>query len=821
MVAKLTAALKSVFGVHDVSTQAKECVGAICQEALERSDGWADRTKLSGLPAWENLKTRDETLQIEVALHSAIRGNRMSGSMDDEGWQAKDVKTAIASQLLRRKLPFGQAHLAPLIFHVAKQRYLDFGLPVGSILNATERHCQGRPASGQLKLALQALKLKIDYLAMPYGMTKSLKKIKDRVNSILNPAAADAAVSMPQGAWSRALAPWLEDKAAKDRQAWVALLAFAGTAGDKSKPARKWLTTGKPLLSAIGETAVADQLSKWLTSTTPEPERIDTSLDALKGLIWLSVHLDHDEIAGPIGRFAEVCFRKVPAIGARSVKLGNACVLALSALKGSDAAVAELVRLKTRIKYGSVRDLVARRLAELAEEKNVTVADLEESSLLDFGFAPDGRQEVELGDARAIIELGAAGATLNWLGADNKPRKAPPVSVKRDFAGELKALRQKVKDVDIAWGVQVARLEAAWVEDRSWSLDTWRARYLDHPLRQQISRSLIWRIDDAGQTIDVMPSNENLLARCGRTVTPSSSATVRLWHPLDASPADVLAWRQHIVAAGMTQPIKQAHREVYVLTDAERTTDIYSNRFAAHILRQHQFRALCHARGWRYDLQGEWDSWNVPSRHIPEHDLTVEYYVEMIANDESSESYIPLHIATDQVRFVGANSEPLSLEAVPPILFSELMRDVDLFVAVTSVANDPDWVDGGPEGRHGGYWSEYAFGDLSQTARTRRDLIAEIVPKLAIADRLQVTDKFLEVEGKRHAYRIHLGSSNIQIVPSNRYLCIVRGRTPKDKHAVHLPFIGDNLLSIILSKAFMLANDDKITDKTILSQLGR
>ena len=86
---------------------------------------------------------------------------------------------------------------------------------------------------------------------------------------------------------------------------------------------------------------------------------------------------------------------------------------------------------------------------------------------------------------------------------------------------------------------------------------------------------------------------------------------------------------------------------------------------------------------------------------------------------------------------------------------------------------------------------------------------------------MKVTDKFLEVQGVRHAYRIHLGSSNIQIMPSKQYLCIVRGRSSKDRHSVKLPFTGDNLLSIILSKAFMLVNDDKITDQTILSQLGR
>jgi hypothetical protein len=41
----------------------------------------------------------------------------------------------------------------------------------------------------------------------------------------------------------------------------------------------------------------------------------------------------------------------------------------------------------------------------------------------------------------------------------------------------------------------------------------------------------------------------------------------------------------------------------YLVTDAERRTERYSNLFAAHILRQHQFNALCGARGWKNKLR--------------------------------------------------------------------------------------------------------------------------------------------------------------------------------------------------------------------------
>jgi hypothetical protein len=49
-----------------------------------------------------------------------------------------------------------------------------------------------------------------------------------------------------------------------------------------------------------------------------------------------------------------------------------------------------------------------------------------------------------------------------------------------------------------------------------------------------------------------------------------------------------------------------------------------------------------------------------------------------------------LHIITDQVRFYRAGErEPMALAQVPPLAFSEIMRDVDLFVGVASVATIP------------------------------------------------------------------------------------------------------------------------------------
>ena len=96
---------------------------------------------------------------------------------------------------------------------------------------------------------------------------------------------------------------------------------------------------------------------------------------------------------------------------------------------------------------------------------------------------------------------------------------------------------------------------------------------------------------------------------------------------------------------------------------------------------------------------GGFDGHNTPMLDLPRHDLRVEFWVDQPPNDELSHAGINLRIVTDQVRFCRRSEQnPMPLEQVDPLVFSESMRDVDLFVGVASVGNDPTWHDGGPEG---------------------------------------------------------------------------------------------------------------------------
>ena len=105
------------------------------------------------------------------------------------------------------------------------------------------------------------------------------------------------------------------------------------------------------------------------------------------------------------------------------------------------------------------------------------------------------------------------------------------------------------------------------------------SRYLDHPLVGTLARRLIWLVGDAAvratptapcASLDDSADRGRTTTRCG--CGTRSAATSTRWSPGGLAGA-----------ARVTQPFKQAHREVYLLTAAEEHTGVYSNRFAAHI----------------------------------------------------------------------------------------------------------------------------------------------------------------------------------------------------------------------------------------------
>ena len=136
---------------------------------------------------------------------------------------------------------------------------------------------------------------------------------------------------------------------------------------------------------------------------------------------------------------------------------------------------------------------------------------------------------------------------------------------------------------------------------------------------------------------------------------------------------------------------------------------------------------------------------------------------------------------------------PLRLAEIPPVVFSEVMRDIDLLVGVTSIGADPAWgLD--RDDAHAEYWQRFADSELSIAAENRKSVLETLLPKLAIRDRCRLEGRYLLVRGESNEYRIHLASGNVIMEPGSRYLCIVRG-SGDSAATVPLPFEGDSMLA--------------------------
>ena len=669
-------------------------------------------------------------------------------------------------------------------------------------------------------------------------MTAGAYRLSAQIQALLHGPAADPLHA--EEAWGAAvLADWGAMHDAPRKGAWLDLLTHALNS-DASKPSSKWLKDVGALLDVLDSQAARAQVCAWLEKylTTPLPEIEATgngsddyyehqrlmvlanyNYQAVKGMVWLCRLFGDAPTVSLLGDVALHSLKKIAGHGPKSAKVGTACILTLASMAGPNS-ITQLSRLKTRVTYQAALGVLDKALGEAAARSGLTRNDLEELAVPSFGLDPDGRRCEQFGGYRgAVMVTGAGKVEVLWTGADGETVKSVPPAIRREHADAVKSLKRTITDLQEAWQTQRDRLEASMQGMQTWPLHVWRARYLTHPLLGLLSRRLLWRFGgQAGMVWEGRIEDED-----GSPLADLPDDTpVQLWHPLASDPDRILAWCSLLEQRSITQPFKQAHREVYLLTDAERETRIYSNRFAAHVLKQHQFSALCRQRGWQYTLQGAWDSHNTPSLPLPAHGLAVAFAVDGVASENAlPESSVYPYVTTGAVEFSLPSGDPLPLDQVPPLALSEVMRDVDLFVGVASVGNDPAWADGGPEGRYRDYWQDYAFGDLGETAKTRAAVLARLLPRLKIAPRCRLDGRFLVVRGDLRTYKIHLGSGNILMEPNDQYLCIVPGRGGEDTGDLFLPFEGDRILAIILSKAFLLADDTKIKDATITSQINR
>ncbi len=839
------------YDTEGADAEAQARLDRVAEEILKQRQAWDLKPK--SLPAAKAILDDAPEAQLEILLALNRRLRKRFALKNG----CRLFHDRLLQQLLRRKLPFTREALDELLQAARETSPSQSFLPWPLLAGVAERFVKAEGLPEDLRGQLIEISAWIDQHQTDAAVAKASQRLAKLAGLRRQPIVAGEPWADAAIADLEALAPELAD-------GWADLIEHAAAATG-ARPGKRWRQLAARRLEKVGAGELERRLLAWFPRVDePRTQPLvsagyddtylldDTNANILKGLVWCCADqrlAANRELARALSALALCAFRKVPMIGPRSVKVGNACVHALGEM-GVEG-VGQLAVLKARVKLRNVQKGIDKALHAAAERQGVSREDLEEMAVPAYGLHQVGRRTERLGDYQAELTVDGSSARLLWLKDDGKGSakalKSVPRAVRDGFGDELKELRATAKDIQKMLAAQRDRLDQLHLRRKRWSYPVWKKRYLDHPLVGTLARRLIWRFLEGDGKVEGVWGGDGLVDVAGEPLAGLGDAVeVELWHPIGEPLERTSAWRGRLERLRIRQPFKQAHREVYLVTDAERQTGVYSNRFAAHVVKQHQFNALCAVRGWRNTLRLMVDDEFPPaSRELPGWGLRAELWIDGAGDEygvDTNDAGTFLYLVTDQVRFypseapqhyahasgggygaVGARrTEPMPIADVPALVFSEVMRDVDLFVGVASVGNDPTWQDGGPEARYRDYWQSYSFGELSATAQTRRELLEGLVPRLKIAGRCSFEDRFLVVRGELNRYKIHLGSGNILMAPGDRYLCIVpaRGAASGPAAKVFLPFEGDRTLSIILSKAFMLAADTRIKDSAIVSQLG-
>ncbi|MCQ2554570.1 MAG: DUF4132 domain-containing protein, partial [Clostridia bacterium] len=153
----------------------------------------------------------------------------------------------------------------------------------------------------------------------------------------------------------------------------------------------------------------------------------------------------------------------------------------------------------------------------------------------------------------------------------------------------------------------------------------------------------------------------------------------------------------------------------------------------------------------------------------------------------------------EEIRFYNRRTEePVKLTDIDPVCFSEIMRDLDLVVSVAYV---------------GGVDAETSH----STVEMRRAIAKELTGLMKLSN-VEFLEKHAKVYGKLSEYTVHLGSGIVHAVGKGA-LAILPVHS-QQRGRIFLPFADeDPKTAEIMSKIILLAEDSRIKDPSILSQL--
>ena len=435
-----------------------------------------------------------------------------------------------------------------------------------------------------------------------------------------------------------------------------------------------------------------------------------------------------------------------------------------------------------RASEGRAAEIALRNLSVNAGFTDVTRLVLRmEGKLVERSGAYFDWQPVD--EIELMISVDENGKSSLKCRKDGKILKSVPAKYKKDET--VKRYQETVKQLKEQYSRTKQMMEQA-MEDRT-DFEVWEFLELKkNPVVRPIVENLLVKLPCHG--IGFL-TEEGIVDHKGTVTAVKPDDRILIAHPYDLYESGY--WHDHqklLFDRKIKQPFKQVFRELYLKLDEEKGKT-ESRLFSGNQIQPQKTAGALRGRRWVADY---------------EDGLQKIYYKENIVACiyAMADWFTPSDIEAPTLEWVAFSDrktgKPKKITEIPDIIYSEVMRDVDLAVSVAHAGG----VD--PETSH-------------STVEMRR-AIAECNLELFKITNVRLEGSHAIIDGKLGQYSVHLGSGVVHQV-GNAMLFVVPVHS-QHRGRIFLPFIDDDPKTAeIMSKILLFAEDTKIKDPSILAQI--
>ena len=378
------------------------------------------------------------------------------------------------------------------------------------------------------------------------------------------------------------------------------------------------------------------------------------------------------------------------------------------------------------------------------------------------------------------------------------------ISLKDDGTNRLQILKDKklLKGIPAKLKKHPQYLEIAGVS-KAWKAQYRRARFL---LEDMMQRRTPLAVDDVRAILSNpvvspmfkklvllqdqqfgLPTAEGLATLDG--VKKYGKSPLLLAHPVDFNAAGLWAkWQSYLFAEKLVQPFKQVFRELYVPMPEE-SKQSESRRYSGYQIQVKQAAAALRSRGWNASYEGGLQ------KVFLAQGICVSLYARADWFSPSAvEAPTIEYVRFSRTRYVPGVPD-LHIADLDPLLYSEVMRDIDMAVSIAFVGGvDPE---------------------TGQSTKELRAAIVRCTAELMKFANVSISGNHVYIKGMLANYTVHLGSGLVRqeggtVIPIIPVHSQHRGR-------IYLPFMDEDPKTVeIISKVVLLAEDNKLKDPTIL-----